>query len=248
MTASMMPRENGYAPRAQQALKVEHILLDALGPREPAKLTCLDLGCGSGVIARQLGWRFGRVIGLEYNFDKVRNAQQTGHDDTGRAPAFLQGDGTRLPFSSESFDLVVCAQVYEHMADAARLPAEVWRVLRPGGLCFFSGPNRFALIEDHYHLPFLSWLPAGAADTYMRLTGRGRRYDIAPLTYNQLRRMWARFEIRDYTLDLLYAPGKYGRPAYTGLAGRLLTTLGPLVGVRLMGLMPNYNWILRRPI
>ncbi len=66
-----------------------------------------------------------------------------------------------FPLEDESCDLVICAQVYEHVPDDRRLAEEVYRVLKPGGVVFFSGPNWLFPIEGHYHLPFLHWLPHG---------------------------------------------------------------------------------------
>ena len=40
-----------------------------------------------------------------------------------------------------------------------------------------SAGNRWAVMEPHYRLPFLSWLPRGVAHTYLRLTRRGTSYE-----------------------------------------------------------------------
>jgi SAM-dependent methyltransferase len=45
----------------------------------------------------------------------------------------IVGDGTNLPLDDESVDTVTCNAVIEHVADPARLVAEMWRVLKPGG-------------------------------------------------------------------------------------------------------------------
>ena len=47
------------------------------------------------------------------------------------------------------------------------------------------------LIEGHYFLPFLSWLPADLASAYLRLTGRGRVYHERHLTLSQNARLLA---------------------------------------------------------
>jgi len=47
--------------------------------------------------------------------------------------------------------------------------------------------SRLALIEPHYRLPFLSWLPRPLATAYLRLSGRGSSYEgIRFLTYRPL--------------------------------------------------------------
>ena len=126
------------------------------------------------------------------------------------------------------------------------LADEVWRVLRPGGVCFFSGPNRLALMEEHYWLPLLSWLPRPAAHLYMRAFKRGRWYDAYPRFYWQIRSLWRAFTIHDYTLPMLREPERFavdrrfGKIAWIGrLPARLLGSLAFLV--------PNFNWVLVKP-
>jgi phosphoethanolamine N-methyltransferase len=47
---------------------------------------------------------------------------------------FVQGPPGRLPFADASFDLVFSKDAFIHVADKAALFAEVFRVLRPGGV------------------------------------------------------------------------------------------------------------------
>ena len=123
---------------------------------------------------------------------------------------FLVGDALCVPFPDDYFDLVITAQNYEHVSDAFRLSEEIFRVLKPGGFCLFSGPNRLALIEDHYKLPFLSWLPWRLANLYVRWMGKGPKYEERPFTLWGLRRLWKRFVIHDYTVKMIRSPEVYG--------------------------------------
>lgn len=219
----------GFAPRECKATKIETLLLDFLRGCEVSQWTCLDLGCGAGVTTASLTRHFKTVVGLDY----APRWSVTGN--------FVQGDGVRLPFAAETFEVVVCAQVYEHLADAAPLPGEVARVLKPGGVCFFSGPNKLWPIEPHYRLPFLHWLPACWADKLVQWAGKAERFDIHPWTYWQLRRSWQAFELHDCTLAVLGAAEQFG----------IHLSLWQRVGVRLFKagyfLVPNYNWILVKP-
>mgnify|MGYP005847909837 CR=1 FL=1 len=149
--------------RQAKADKILAILRAALGDRL-ASCRCLDIGCASGLITRGLAPHLRWAIGLEYDPQAVARMDATGADNL----LFLQGDAAHLPLPDDAVDLVVCAQVYEHVGDAQALAAEVERVLRPGGVCFFSGPNRLDPIERHYGLPFVSWLPRPLADAYLR--------------------------------------------------------------------------------
>ncbi len=228
-----------HATREQKAMKIARILVDFLPPGDLDGLRCLDVGSGNGVIARELARHFRRMIGLE--FDRGRLDGLSGRGLSG-PPAYVQADGMQIPFGNSTFEVVVCAQMYEHVACAERLADEVWRILRPGGICFFSGPNRLALIEDHYKLPFLSWLPLPWADRYL-CTARGiPHYDIMPLTYWQLKHLWRRFEIIDRTAAILRSPEEYG-VLHSKL--RPIRRFLPLL-IMLVPMLPNFNWILRK--
>jgi ubiquinone/menaquinone biosynthesis C-methylase UbiE len=230
-----------FAPREQKARKIRRMLSDFLGEREPHELQCLDVGCGDGEIARHLSSYFGKIVALDSLFEPVHEA----HGQKPAAPVtFLQADGTHLPFAAATFDVVICAQVYEHALHAERLPAEVERVLKPGGLCFFSGPNKVWPIEPHYLLPFLHWLPDRLATLYMRASGKGEQFDIRPYTYWHLRRLWGRFTFHDCTVSLLREPGRFG---LSTPVLRLFRWVPPAFVRMLYFLLPNYNWILVKP-
>ena len=246
MSAYSSPPEK-YATRANQAKKIGAILLDFLGP-DIHPLRTLDLGCSSGAITYQIAPQIGWMLGADVDGLALRQAVGPPPTEPGKAThvAFVLADGTRLPLPDSSFDVVICAQVYEHTEDQAALPDEIWRVLRPGGVCFFSGPNRLTLIEEHYWLPFLSWFPQSISDTYMRLFGKGQVYDIKPMYLWQLRKFWHRFICHDYTFRLIMEPQKFstqGKLGWLGWVSRLPTWMLHF----LMLFFPNYNWILEKP-
>lgn len=201
---------------------------------------CLELGCASGLMSEEFAKQFGRVVGLDVNAEAIAATRSR------PVPAnvsYLLGDATRLPFDDESFDLVVCAQVYEHVGDSLSLMREIYRVLRNRGVCFFSGPNRLWPIEDHYGLPFLHWLPRAAAGWLLRLTGRGRFYAESPQTSRVLRRQMVGFDILDFSARLLSEPDRYlgsGLGPIKRLPGAVAEVLAPFV--------PNFNWVLEKHV
>jgi SAM-dependent methyltransferase len=91
-----------------------------------------------------------------------------------------------LPFASGSFDVVVSNHVIEHVLQAPAHLREIRRVLREDGVAYLATPNKWTIMEPHFKLPGLSWLPKHLADRYVRLVGRGERYDVDLLTYRQL--------------------------------------------------------------
>ncbi len=230
--------ESRYASRAQQAAKIIAILKDFCGPRLD-HLRALEIGCASGGITLPLAGVFGSVCGIDVDADAVQKAAGQPHPAN---ISYLVVDRI-YALQSESFDVAVCTQVYEHTQDQPDLAAEIWRLLRPNGTCFFSGPNRLALVEAHYWLPFLSWLPRPLANAYMRLARRGPAYNIYPLSYWQLKRLFRRFKIVDYTLRILQQPERFAierRFNNSSFFRRL-----PLAWLALLTpFLINYNWIL----
>ncbi|HEY1456132.1 MAG TPA: class I SAM-dependent methyltransferase [Candidatus Dormibacteraeota bacterium] len=94
----------------------------------------LDLGCGRGGVV-ELVWR---TVELAAGVDP--DAPSLSEH---RAPGMprIRARGECLPFADESFDLVVCVWVLEHLADPSTTFREVRRVLRPGGHFVFLTPN-----------------------------------------------------------------------------------------------------------
>lgn len=72
-----------------------------------------------------------------------------------------------------------------------------------------QGPNKYDLVEPHYRLPFLSWLPRKLADRYMQLTGKGASYPEKPFSAPDIRRLLTNFEVTTYTEKILRDPERY---------------------------------------
>jgi SAM-dependent methyltransferase len=102
----------------------------------------LDLGCGTG--GNTTAYRtIGDVVGIEPDGTALALAHARG------GAFYCRGGGTGLPFSPESFDLVVATDVLEHIADDSAAVSEVHRVLRPGGVFVLSVPAHQWLYSQH---------------------------------------------------------------------------------------------------
>jgi SAM-dependent methyltransferase len=107
----------------------------------------LDAGSGEGYGADVLA-RAGAnsVVGIDVAEEVVRHAHQK------YGLEFLAASISSLPFEDGSFDLVVCFEVIEHVADAERALRELRRVLGPDGLLVISTPNSAEyLVENEFH-------------------------------------------------------------------------------------------------
>jgi 2-polyprenyl-3-methyl-5-hydroxy-6-metoxy-1,4-benzoquinol methylase len=97
----------------------------------------LDAGCGTGYGARILAAAgAASVTGVDVSAEAVEATKETPGLD-----AVVQADLRDLPFDDDSFDLVVCWEVIEHIEEGARAIAEFRRVLRPDGILLVSSPN-----------------------------------------------------------------------------------------------------------
>ncbi len=252
MTAAAASTRNDY-PAAQRlrdragrraiAARIAAVLEDFSGVPLPTA-TLLDVGASHGLIAVALAERVEWTIGIDLDVAALAAARLE-VPARGRLDLAL-GSGMRLPFKDECMDLVVCNHVYEHVPDANALMQEIARVLRPGGACYFAGGHRLQLVEPHYRLPFLSWLPRSWADRYLRAAGRGRSYGeqfVAPWALPTLFKRFA--SARDVTGDALHRCHRYG------LGPRWLESvfavLLPLPLARVVGFaLPTHLWVLRK--
>jgi 2-polyprenyl-6-hydroxyphenyl methylase / 3-demethylubiquinone-9 3-methyltransferase len=98
----------------------------------------LDAGCGGGLVARELAAAGATVVGLDRSLGSLGVARRA--IDARFRPA--QGRLERLPFAGGVFDVVVAADVLEHVPDLPAAIAELTRVLAPGGRLVFDTINR----------------------------------------------------------------------------------------------------------
>lgn len=161
--------------RRLKALKIERLLgLD----QRPQPIRLLEIGTGSGGIAHYFATH--PTLRIQVSAVDVVD-QRLIHDGY----QFRRVSGTELPFPAESFDVVLSNHVIEHVGPApAQLHhlQEMRRVLALDGVGYLAVPNRWMLIEPHYRLLFLSWLPRSWRTAYLRMSQRGDRYDCEPLS------------------------------------------------------------------
>ncbi len=96
------------------------------------KIDCvLEAGCGTGYMARALGWRYGwRMVPVDLGWEGLVHGRALGLE------RLAQCDIAALPFPSASFDAVASLDVIVHFprGEEGSAMAELARVLKPGGL------------------------------------------------------------------------------------------------------------------
>ncbi len=124
----------------------------------------LDIGCGPGRhTCEAYRLREAVVIGADRNFADLEEARNrlNFHDAVAEHGGGVWGlssaDILHLPFKDESFDLVICSEVLEHIPDDQSAMAEIMRVLKPGKPLVVSVPRYFpervcwALSDDYFN-------------------------------------------------------------------------------------------------
>jgi SAM-dependent methyltransferase len=165
--------------RNSKARKIELLL----GLRSTGRtLRLLEVGAGVGGISHYFGTNTDLRCDVDaVDVEDVRQARE--------GYRFRVVEGVRLPYDDATFDVVITNHVIEHVGDetAQRLHLqEVRRVLKAGGVGYLAVPNRWQLVEPHYRLAFLSWLPPSWRTPYLRIRRRGAIYDCRPLTVPEL--------------------------------------------------------------
>jgi len=202
----------------------------------------LDMGCSSGTFLECMRSEAWKLYGIEMSPEEARTAEaRTG------AQVFV-GDVPDAPFAPESFDVITCFDVLEHMYDPRRVVAKVREWLKPGGLFYVQVPNidsaERRVFESywhglelprhlfHYSPPSLEFLAKSAGLTVVSLETRRN-----PAVGTSLRYVWD---------DLFRAVGMHLTPvAYREAASlpwkaarkvvrltilRALLAMAPLVG------------------
>lgn len=156
-------------------------LVRSEGP-ESAK-QALDIGC-------QNGWttdRYAKLTGLDWvGIDPALEEERRSPDGVALYPGF----SNKLDFPDDSFDVVMLANVYEHIFPEDRVASfrEMRRVLRPDGIVVGQIPNPYFPIESHSRLPFMGWLPMRLQLIYWKLSPVSWEHDFFVVTPKHLRR------------------------------------------------------------
>ncbi len=102
------------------------------------RIKIADIGCGPGVLLFFLGKWFphSELIGIDSDRELLSVAQEL-------VPSSrtILGDAWQLPLPDSSTDVVFAMHVIEHIERPERMLAEVYRVLRPGGMLILATPN-----------------------------------------------------------------------------------------------------------
>ncbi len=159
----------------------------------------LDVGCGGGILSESMARRGASVTGIDMG-EAPLGVARLHQLESGLEIDYRQITAEALAEEMPgAFDVVTCLEMLEHVPDPASVIAACYRMVKPGGMVFFSTINRnakaylLAIVGAEY---VLKMLPRGTHDfkkfirpselgAWCRATGLEVK-DIVGLTYNPL--------------------------------------------------------------
>jgi SAM-dependent methyltransferase len=111
----------------------------ALTREHPSVLSAasvLDVGSGGGAILRAIARPHVRLVGVEISPGAAGAVSAAGFEGV-----VVDLEHGSLPFASDSFDVVLCYDVFEHLFSPQPVLSEIHRVMKPDGRALLCVPN-----------------------------------------------------------------------------------------------------------
>jgi len=167
-----------------------------------AGLSVIDIGCGGGLVSEPLAKLGAKVTGIDPGEANIKVARDHAAGQ-GVAVDYRTALIEDIAAAGETFDVVACLEVVEHVPDVAAFLKLVTKTVKPGGLLICSTINRnlksyaLAIVGAEY---VLRWLPKGTHDwnrfvTPAELSAHMQACGLSVpqatgLVYNPLRDQW----------------------------------------------------------
>ena len=125
----------------------------------------LDIGCGGGILADAMARKGAEVLGIDLAGKALKVAQLHALEAQTQGVSYREVSAEALAAEQpESFDVVTCMEMLEHVPDPSSVVRACATLVKPGGHVFFSTINRnakafvFAIVGAEY---ILNLLPRG---------------------------------------------------------------------------------------
>jgi len=113
-------------------------------------LKILDIGCGDGVLLWLISQKTPAKL---FGIDTDKSSLKLARSKLGDKATLKQASAYQLPFKARQFDIVIAAEVIEHLNQPSRMLQEIKRALKPSGRLIISTPIKLTSIpEDKMHV------------------------------------------------------------------------------------------------
>jgi 2-polyprenyl-6-hydroxyphenyl methylase / 3-demethylubiquinone-9 3-methyltransferase len=179
-----------------------HFGREALKPKPLSGLRVLDIGCGGGLIAEPLARLGAAMVAIDASATNIGVAQAHAAESE-LAIDYRCTTAEDLAAAGERFDVVLCLEVVEHVADRDLFLAAAASLVKPGGALIAATLNRtpqsylMAIVGAEY---VLRWLPIGTHEwgKFVRPSelARALRHagldvaDLSGVSYNPVADTW----------------------------------------------------------
>lgn len=172
-------RSDGVQKKKGKPLSSDYLRVKFILDNVPKNAKVLDVGVNGGTIALPLMSLGCKVIGIDLVPELVELAKSRGvFAHVGEAEDLSR-------FKDNSFDVVICAEVLEHLYDPIPAVAEAYRVLKPGGvyICTVPHPEGYMCMDrlGDYHQQNFSF---DQLDTIFHLHFKRGRVDVVHIPYD----------------------------------------------------------------
>jgi len=125
-----------YGYRKPHEKRIYEIVMENLDHENPVSF--LDVGFGAGIFLNFMSNYSSLAVGVELSSKFVKIVRE---HFKGINAEYIVADAERLPFRQESFDLILCNQVFEHLPNVEEAIHEIKRVTKHRGKVIASVPN-----------------------------------------------------------------------------------------------------------
>ena len=121
----------------------------------PAESKCLDVGCWTGNLGKMLIAKKGCTVdGIDVNKSVLKSAKRNGYRST--YDINLNNDNYALEGIENNYDVIICADIIEHLINPERVLNELKKKLSKNGIIIISLPN-VAFLLNRLQLLFGKW-------------------------------------------------------------------------------------------
>ena len=113
-------------------------LLDTYLPKNGKGLRLLDVGCGTGYHLSRYKDRGFDIVGVDGSEEMLKEARQANPEIE-----FRQCDVDTVPFENDSFDIILCVEVFRYLPDITPTVREMSRVLKSNGVALVTASPVF---------------------------------------------------------------------------------------------------------